>query len=106
MDNNNKFIRIKIEILNPNKKILKKELNKIILNFDKEKIFNYNDFIKEINNIYLNYGKIEKLYDKELYSYIISNKENIWNIFKYDEIIKVKLKYNNLNNINYKNFFK
>ena len=106
----NPFVRLKVYIINGSSELVMKGMEKLIIVFNKREITNYSQFIEKLNEIYEDYGKVEKITDKEGFSIKELNNlpiNNIWNYLSNDNIIHVSLtdkknknKNNNNNNKN------
>ena len=63
--NINPFVKIKIYVVNDKSELVMKGLNKIIVVFNKLEITNYSQFVEKLNEIYSDYGVVEKISDKD-----------------------------------------
>ena len=92
--NINPFIRLKIYVINGNSELVMKGLDKIIITFNKREISNYSQFIEKLNEIYNDYGIVDKISDKEGFHIIEFNNlhiNNIWNYISNNDTIYVSL---------------
>ena len=100
----NPFVRLKVYIINGRSELVMKGMEKLIIVFNKREITNYSQFIEKLNEIYEDYGKVEKITDKEGFKIMELNNlpiNNIWNYLSNDNIIHVSLTDNkNKKNIN------
>jgi len=100
----NPFVRLKVYIINGSSELVLKGMEKLIIVFNKREITNYSQFIEKLNEIYEDYGKVEKITDKEGFKIMELNNlpiNNIWNYLSNDNIIHVSLTDNkNKKNIN------
>ena len=102
----NPFVRLKVYIINGSSELVMKGMEKLIIVFNKREITNYSQFIEKLNEIYEDYGKVEKLTDKEGFNIIELNNlpiNNIWNYLSNDNIIHVSLNDKKNKNQNNKN---
>ena len=63
--NINPFVKIKIYVVNDKSELVMKGLNKIIVVFNKLEITNFSQFVEKLNEIYSDYGVVEKISDKD-----------------------------------------
>lgn len=106
----NPFIRLKIYVVNGNSELVMKGMQKLIIVFNKQEITDYSQFTEKLNEIYQDYGIIDKITDKEGFKIMEFNNlhiNNIWNYLKDNDIIHVSLinsknKSSQLKNDNYK----
>ena len=90
----NPFVRLKVYIINGSSELVMRGMEKLIIVFDKREITNYSHFIEKLNEIYEDYGKVEKITDKEGFKIMELNNlpiNNIWNYLSNDNIIHVSL---------------
>ena len=90
----NPLVRLKIYIVNGNSELVMKGMEKLIIVFNKREIANYSQFIEKLNEIFEEYGTVEKITDKEGFK-IMELKNlpinNIWDYLSNDNIIHVSL---------------
>ena len=92
--NINPFVRLKIYVINGNSELVMKGLDKIIITFNKREISNYSQFIEKLNEIYNDYGIVDKITDKEGFQIIEFNNlhiNNIWNYISNNDTVYVSL---------------
>ena len=63
--NINPFVKLKIYVVNDKSELVMKGMNKIIVVFNKLEITNYSQFVEKLNEIYSDYGVVEKISDKD-----------------------------------------
>ena len=88
------YRRIRIKIVNPNEKMIREGMDKILILINKQDIEDYFDFINILNEYLKTYGKVDRLMDKEGYLILKNNNMNFWNYINDNEEILVKLKAN------------
>ena len=88
------YRRIRIKIVNPNEKMIREGMDKILILINKQDIEDYFDFINILNEYLKTYGKVDRLMDKEGYLILKNNNMNFWNYINDNEEILVKLKTN------------
>jgi la-related protein 1 len=78
-------------------------LDKIIIALNRTEISNFSQFIQRLNEIYSDYGIIDKITDKDGFQIKEFNHlqiDNIWNYLSNNDIINIYLRDNNIKNIN------
>ncbi len=88
------YRRIRIKIVNPNEKIIRNGMEKILILINKQDIEDYSDFINILNEYLRTYGKVDRIMDKEGYLIIKNKNMNFWNYINDNDEILVKLKIN------------
>ena len=88
------YRRIRIKIVNPNEKIIRNGMEKILILINKQDIEDYSDFINILNEYLRTYGKVDRIMDKEGYLIIKNKNMNFWNYINDNDEILVKLKTN------------
>ena len=110
--NINPFVKLKIYVVNDKSELVMKGMNKIIVVFNRLEITNYSQFVEKLNEIYSDYGVVEKISDKDGFRIMNLNNlqiNNIWNYLSNNDITYVtltdkkhSLSSKNENNINLK----
>ena len=103
--NINPFVRLKIYVINGNSELVLNGMDKLIIVFNKMEITNYSQFVEKLNEIYSDYGLVDKITDKEGFKIMEFNNlpiNNIWNYLSNDDIIHISL-IDNINEIIAKN---
>ena len=99
------FVRLKIYVINGNSELVLNGMDKLIIVFNKMEITNYSQFVEKLNEIYSDYGLVDKITDKEGFKIMEFNNlpiNNIWNYLSNDDIIHISL-IDNINEIIAKN---
>ena len=102
----NPLVRLKVYIVNGNSELVMKGMEKLIIVFNKREITNYSQFIDKLNEIFEDYGKVEKITDKEGFKIMELNNlpiNNIWDYLSNDNIVHVSLTDKKNKEINNKN---
>ena len=97
--NNNDFVKLKINVVNGNSELLIKGIDKLVIVFNKREIINYSQFVDKLNDIYNDYGIIDKITDKDGFRIFDFNNlhiNNIWDYISNNDIIHVSLNYNKI----------
>ena len=105
--NINPFVKLKIFIINGNSELLMMGFDKLIIVFNKFEIKNYSQFVEKLNEIYEDFGVVDKITDKDGFRIVENNKiyiNNIWAYFANNDIIYVSLidKKNKISTLNLK----
>ena len=105
--NINPFVKLKIFIINGNSELLMMGFDKLIIVFNKFEIKNYSQFVVKLNEIYEDFGVVDKITDKDGFRIVENNKiyiNNIWAYFANNDIIYVSLidKKNKISTLNLK----
>ena len=79
--NNDDFVKLKIYVINGNSELLIKGIDKLVIVFNKREIVNYSQFVDKLNNIYNDYGIIDKITDKDGFRIFDFNNLHINNIW-------------------------
>ena len=96
--NINPFVRLKIYVINGNSELVLNGMDKLIIVFNKMEITNYSQFVEKLNEIYSDFGLVDKITDKEGFKIMEFNNlpiNNIWNYLSNDDIIHISLIDNN-----------
>lgn len=103
----NQFVKLKIFVINGNSELVMKGLDKLIIAFNKLEIKNYSQFVEKLNEIYDDFGIVDKITDKDGFRILENNKiyiNNIWLYLANNDIIYVSLidKKNKISSVNLK----
>ena len=88
------FVKLKIYAINGNSELIMKGMDKLIIAFNKAEITNYSQFVEKLNEIYNDYGIIDKISDIEGFRIMEFNNlsiNNIWDYLSNNDVIKVSL---------------
>ena len=96
--NVNPFVKLKIYVVNDISELVMRGMDKIIVVFNKFEITNYSQFVEKLNEIYGDYGIVDKISDKDGFRIMNLNNlqiNNIWNYLTNNEIAYITLKNKN-----------